>query len=101
MAKIAIVGAGPAGLAAAAALSQSKKSSVFIFDKGKNAEDRDHTRSEDLGIGIGGAGLFSDGKISFYCFVEWVDYGSHVRASTFPMISHYQNHRFVIYTLPF
>lgn len=63
--KTAIIGAGPAGLAALKTISQSP-TEIFLFDAGKSHEERDHAVASDLGVGIGGAGLFSDGKFSFY-----------------------------------
>ena len=63
--RVAVIGAGPAGLAAASALS-NLNGGVVVFDKGKSLVERRHDASEDLGIGLGGAGLFSDGKFSFY-----------------------------------
>jgi uncharacterized protein len=63
--RIGIIGAGPAGLAAAAAVI-SKGHDCILFEMGKQLEERKHNTAQDLGIGIGGAGLFSDGKFSFY-----------------------------------
>jgi len=62
---VAVVGAGPAGLAAAAALRE-RGVPVAIYDAGKPLSERDHAAADDLGLGVGGAGLFSDGKFSFY-----------------------------------
>jgi uncharacterized FAD-dependent dehydrogenase len=59
-----VIGAGPAGLAAGiAALDRGR--SVLVLEKGSSAVDRDHARPEDLVSGVGGAGLYSDGKFSF------------------------------------
>ena len=63
--KIAVIGSGPAGLAAASACDQSDVKTI-LFDLGKQHKERKHTLADDLGIGIGGAGLFSDGKFSFF-----------------------------------
>ncbi len=63
--KILIVGAGPAGISAGAALSSRGIQSVIV-ELGKNIKERDHNLAEDLGMGIGGAGVFSDGKFSYY-----------------------------------
>ncbi|MEW6457020.1 MAG: FAD-dependent protein [Acidobacteriota bacterium] len=60
--KIGIVGAGPAGLFAAYELSE--KVDVTIIDKGPDAEERIKSSSNIL-FGVGGAGLFSDGKLNF------------------------------------
>jgi len=65
MATIAIIGGGPAGLATANALSRANVD-VVLYDIGAPLTDRAHDRAEQLGIGIGGAGLFSDGKFSFF-----------------------------------
>ena len=61
-----IIGAGPAGLAAASALSQDSRSRVLVVDTGRSLSMREHEKASDLGCGIGGAGLFSDGKFSYY-----------------------------------
>lgn len=61
--KVLIVGAGPAGLALA---SELKDSQYIIVDMGSSIELRDHNDAKDSIIGVGGAGLFSDGKFSFY-----------------------------------
>lgn len=65
MRTVAIIGGGPAGLAAAYALHNAGIG-FTLFDEGAALSEREHDRAEQLGIGIGGAGLFSDGKFSFY-----------------------------------
>ncbi|MFC7793967.1 FAD-dependent oxidoreductase [Streptomyces cinereoruber] len=60
-----IVGAGPAGLAAAHRLAGSPYR-VALVDGGKPVTARDRYAAEDLTRGHGGAGLFSDGKFSFF-----------------------------------
>jgi uncharacterized protein len=62
---ILIVGGGPAGLSAVKALSQSK-AQVLLVEEGPDLEIRDDRIPTHLTNGIGGAGLFSDGKFSFY-----------------------------------
>lgn len=62
---VAIIGGGPAGIAAGRALS-SLGIEFSLFEAGQALGDRRHDHAEDLGTGIGGAGLFSDGKFSFY-----------------------------------
>ncbi|MEU4244955.1 FAD-binding protein [Actinoplanes sp. NPDC026619] len=62
---VAIVGAGPAGLAAAHALTGTGLRTVLL-DAGKPVWSRDRHVGTDVTRGIGGAGLFSDGKFSFY-----------------------------------
>lgn len=64
--KVAIIGAGPAGLAALSVIAKSTKIEIFLIDSGKHHNERNHESASDLGVGIGGAGLFSDGKFSFY-----------------------------------
>jgi hypothetical protein len=59
-----VIGAGPAGLAAGvAALDRGR--SVLVLERGTSAARRDRNRPEDLVCGVGGAGLYSDGKFSF------------------------------------
>ncbi|MFI1304994.1 FAD-binding protein [Streptomyces sioyaensis] len=62
---ILVVGAGPAGLAAANRLS-AERYSTLVVDAGKPVTDRDRDAPEDMSQGYGGAGLFSDGKFSFF-----------------------------------
>ncbi len=61
MKKVVIVGAGPAGLFAAYELAG--KYDITVIDKGEDIEQR--TRDNVL-EGVGGAGLFSDGKIIYH-----------------------------------
>ncbi len=60
--KVVIVGAGPAGLFSAYILKG--KSDITIIDKGPYIEER-LNESENVIYGVGGAGLFSDGKLNF------------------------------------
>jgi uncharacterized protein len=62
---VAIIGGGPAGLAAAARLTGTGFS-VTLIDSGKPVTTRDRNNSHDATRGLGGAGLFSDGKFSFF-----------------------------------
>ncbi|GII76587.1 hypothetical protein Sru01_15690 [Sphaerisporangium rufum] len=62
---VAIVGAGPAGLAAAARLTGGGYR-VALIDAGPRVGDRDRHDPHQATRGHGGAGLFSDGKFSFY-----------------------------------
>nr|XP_036575229.1 uncharacterized protein CTRU02_14765 [Colletotrichum truncatum]KAF6781773.1 hypothetical protein CTRU02_14765 [Colletotrichum truncatum] len=62
---IIIIGMGPAGLAAAARL-KGTGIQFTIVDGGKSVQDRDRHLPEDATRGHGGAGLFSDGKFSFF-----------------------------------
>lgn len=60
-----IIGGGVSGLSAAYALSQ-KKQRVLVIDRGKHIFERQRIDKFDVANGIGGAGLFSDGKLSMY-----------------------------------
>jgi uncharacterized FAD-dependent dehydrogenase len=62
---VVIIGAGPAGLAAAAACKALRVRAI-VLERGKTAQSRNRWAPEDIGSGVGGAGLFSDGKFSFY-----------------------------------
>ena len=53
-----IVGSGPAGLFAAYELSKTNKK-ILVIAKGKDINKRDNILS-----GVGGAGLYSDGKLN-------------------------------------
>lgn len=59
-----VVGAGPAGLSAAVELSQ--KTWCLLVEQGTPAASRDRHSPSDVLEGAGGAGLFSDGKHSFF-----------------------------------
>ena len=59
-----VVGAGPAGLSAAAELSRT--GTCLLLDRGPEARARDRGAPADVLGGVGGAGLFSDGKHSFF-----------------------------------
>ncbi len=65
MRKVAIVGAGPAGLFAAHELVQHGLE-VVVVDMGKAVSDRSRSEPFDLLHGMGGSGTFSDGKINFH-----------------------------------
>lgn len=62
--KVAIVGAGPAGLIAGLYLAEKGAEVVFV-EKGKTVWERKAEVKVDLIHGVGGAGLFSDGKLNF------------------------------------
>ncbi|KAA0258607.1 FAD-dependent oxidoreductase [Deferribacter autotrophicus] len=59
--KVAIIGAGSAGMFAAYKLMQNKNITIDIYEKGKSIVER--TR-KDVMSGFGGAGAFSDGKLT-------------------------------------
>jgi len=61
-----VLGAGPAGLAAAAALVGRSRLDVRLVEYGSPIGERNRLAPEDVTSGIGGAGLFSDGKFSFF-----------------------------------
>lgn len=62
-----IIGAGPSGLTFTKTLSTIiPKPTFIIFDMGNDINERDKYDKKDSAIGTGGAGLFSDGKFSFY-----------------------------------
>ncbi|HEU0033447.1 MAG TPA: FAD-binding protein [Kofleriaceae bacterium] len=61
---VVVVGAGPAGLSAAAELSAS--GTCLLLEQGPHASVRDRGSAQDVLTGVGGAGLFSDGKHSFF-----------------------------------
>jgi len=69
-----IVGGGPAGLFGAYYLAENSNLDVLVIDKGKASlkrkcpiKDRGCIKCKPCNIlcGIGGAGLFSDGKLNF------------------------------------
>jgi uncharacterized protein len=60
-----VVGAGPAGLSAAAELAAAGARSLIV-DGGLAIDARRRDDPRELLAGVGGAGLFSDGKHSFY-----------------------------------
>ena len=72
---VVIVGAGPAGLFAADCLAGCSNLSVCVLEKGRHVVDRDcpmkqgeacrHCDPCHVLSGVGGAGLFSDGKLNF------------------------------------
>lgn len=62
---VVIIGLGPSGLMATLVLSK-KGYRVLGVDRGKYFENRDPEIPYDVANGFGGAGLFSDGKLSFF-----------------------------------
>ena len=61
--QVIIVGAGPAGIFAALTLADLGIDSVLLVEKGKDLEQRNRLKPEDMLCGWGGAGAFSDGKL--------------------------------------
>ena len=59
-----IVGAGPAGIFAALTLAKLGVNRVLILDKGRDITKRDRRSPGDILCGWGGAGAFSDGKLT-------------------------------------
>lgn len=81
-----IVGAGPAGLFACYELLKKRKKNILLIDLGKRIEDR---KAKDVMIGIGGAGTYSDGKLTLTANL------SHEKA--FHLISKFQYQKILDY----
>jgi uncharacterized FAD-dependent dehydrogenase len=62
--QIVIVGSGPSAIFAALTLSNSGVQDIAIFEKGKDIHERKRERGMELLCGWGGAGAFSDGKLT-------------------------------------
>lgn len=62
---MAVIGTGPAGLSTAATLTHNGIQAVAL-EAGLPTTDRHHSSADELLSGVGGAGLFSDGKFSFF-----------------------------------
>jgi uncharacterized FAD-dependent dehydrogenase len=67
-----IVGAGPAGLATACSLMSLGSNDFLLIERGKSLAKRTRTQTQDIPSGVGGAGLFSDGKFSFFPSATWL-----------------------------
>jgi 2-polyprenyl-6-methoxyphenol hydroxylase-like FAD-dependent oxidoreductase len=61
-----IIGAGPAGLATASSLVNNGDTNFLLLERGNSLATRQRNAELDIAAGIGGAGLFSDGKFSFF-----------------------------------
>lgn len=59
-----IVGAGPAGIFTALTLADLGVSSVLLLEQGRDLERRERGNAGDMLCGWGGAGAFSDGKLT-------------------------------------
>ncbi|MBU1208883.1 MAG: FAD-dependent monooxygenase [Proteobacteria bacterium] len=62
--RVIIVGSGPSGIFAALTLSRVGVEDIAIFERGKDIQDRKRGRGMELLCGWGGAGAFSDGKLT-------------------------------------
>ncbi len=62
--RVAIVGAGPSAIFAALTLSKAGVEDLAIFERGKDIHERKRGRGMELLCGWGGAGAFSDGKLT-------------------------------------
>ncbi|OFX89936.1 MAG: hypothetical protein A2W99_08770 [Bacteroidetes bacterium GWF2_33_16] len=60
-----IIGGGPSGLAAGNILAKSGID-FLVIDKGDYLYNRNQDTPEDIVAGVGGGGLYSDGKVSFF-----------------------------------
>jgi uncharacterized FAD-dependent dehydrogenase len=62
--KVVIVGAGPAGIFAALTLADLGIEPVLLLEQGKDLSERKRLNAEDRLCGWGGAGAYSDGKLT-------------------------------------
>ncbi|QCQ22601.1 FAD-dependent oxidoreductase [Desulfoglaeba alkanexedens ALDC] len=62
--EVIVIGAGPAGIFTALTLSRCGVGPVLILEQGKELAQRDRARSRDMLCGWGGAGAYSDGKLT-------------------------------------
>jgi uncharacterized FAD-dependent dehydrogenase len=62
--RVIIVGSGPSGIFAALTLSRAGVKDIAIFERGRDIQDRKRGRGMELLCGWGGAGAFSDGKLT-------------------------------------
>lgn len=62
--EVVIVGAGPAGIFAALSLAEAGIRPVLLVEQGKDLSERKHFSPEDRLCGWGGAGAYSDGKLT-------------------------------------
>lgn len=60
--QVIVIGAGPAGMFAAYEMLKAGKKNILLLDKGNCCSRR---KKEEVLWGIGGAGLYSDGKLNF------------------------------------
>lgn len=64
--RMVIVGCGPSGLAAANAYLEAGGQELLVLEAGAEAPARRRDHPEDILQGVGGTGLYSDGKFSFH-----------------------------------
>jgi uncharacterized FAD-dependent dehydrogenase len=62
--QVIIVGAGPAGIFAALTLADLGIGPILLLEQGKDLSQRGRLNSEDMLCGWGGAGAYSDGKLT-------------------------------------
>ncbi len=62
--EVTIVGAGPAGIFAALTLAELGVGPVLLLELGKNLDQRKRKKSNGMLCGWGGAGAYSDGKLT-------------------------------------
>lgn len=62
--QVVIIGGGPAGIFAALTLKDYGIADVLLLEQGKNLSERQRKNSRDIMQGWGGAGAFSDGKLT-------------------------------------
>lgn len=62
--RVIIVGAGPSGIFAAHTLAAGGVEGIRLFERGKDIHERQRGMGMDLLCGWGGAGAFSDGKLT-------------------------------------
>ncbi|MGD9123428.1 MAG: FAD-dependent oxidoreductase, partial [Desulfobacterales bacterium] len=62
--KVIIVGAGPAGIFSALTLADSGIKPILLLELGKDLSERKRRNSTDMLCGWGGAGAYSDGKLT-------------------------------------
>jgi hypothetical protein len=63
--RVIIVGAGPAGIFTAVTLAELGVDGVLLLEQGKDLGERQRLNSGDMLCGWGGAGAYSDGKLTF------------------------------------